>query len=109
MITGKPFSEALILASANPQFDKRLFIEFPRKIQVQNMLCTKMVLFNIQDNICAQLVLTLYFLGNSMNNLSLYCGLTDSKMRASDTDLPVTQNIGVTDSGHLWNFFVRGP
>ena len=24
-----------------------------------------------------------------MNNLSSYCGLTDSKMRASDTDLPV--------------------
>ena len=25
-----------------------------------------------------------------MNNLSSYCGLTDSRMRASDTDLPVT-------------------
>ena len=24
-----------------------------------------------------------------MNNLSSYCGLTDSRMRASDTDLPV--------------------
>ena len=23
-----------------------------------------------------------------MNNLSSYCGLTDSRMRASDTDLP---------------------
>ena len=30
--TGKSFSEALILASVNPQYDKRLFIEFPRKI-----------------------------------------------------------------------------
>ena len=28
-ITGKSFSEALILASVNPQYDKRLFIEFP--------------------------------------------------------------------------------
>ena len=27
--TGKSFSEALILASANPQYDKRLFIELP--------------------------------------------------------------------------------
>ena len=27
--TGKSFSEALILASVNPQYDKRLFIEFP--------------------------------------------------------------------------------
>ena len=30
-ITGKSFSEALILASVNPQYDKRLFIEFPPK------------------------------------------------------------------------------
>ena len=34
-------------------------------------------------------VLNLYFSGNSFNNLSSYCGLTDSRMRASDTDLPV--------------------
>ena len=34
--TGKSFSEALILASTNPQYDKRLFIE----LQAQNMLCT---------------------------------------------------------------------
>jgi hypothetical protein len=27
--TGKSFSEALILASSNPQYDKRLFIELP--------------------------------------------------------------------------------
>ena len=33
-ITGKSFSEALILASVNQQNEKRLFIEFPRKIQV---------------------------------------------------------------------------
>ena len=39
---------------------------------------------------CTQYVLNLYFLGKSMNNLSSYGGLTDSKMRASDTDLPVT-------------------
>ena len=31
--TGKFFSEALILASTNPQYDKRLFIE----LQLQNM------------------------------------------------------------------------
>jgi hypothetical protein len=28
-ITGKSFSEALILASTNPQYDKRLFMELP--------------------------------------------------------------------------------
>ena len=45
--------------------------------------------FDIQNNICTQHVLNLYFSGNSMNNLSSYCGLTDSRMRASDTYLPV--------------------
>ena len=29
--TGKSFSEALIVASVNPQHDERLFIEFPEK------------------------------------------------------------------------------
>ena len=33
-VTGESFSEALILASLNPQYDKRLFIEFPQKIIV---------------------------------------------------------------------------
>ena len=28
-ITGKSFSEALILASTNPQYDERLFMELP--------------------------------------------------------------------------------
>ena len=32
-VTGKSFSEALILVSTNPQYDKRLFIE----LQVQYM------------------------------------------------------------------------
>ena len=29
--TGKSVSEALILESINPQYDERLFIEFPKK------------------------------------------------------------------------------
>ena len=47
IVTGKSFSEALFLASTNPQYDKRLFIELQvhyMKIvsseHVQNMLCT---------------------------------------------------------------------
>ncbi len=28
-----------------------------------------------------------------MNNLSSYCGLTDSRMRASDKDLPVKKSL----------------
>ena len=51
------------------------------------MLCAKIVIFcfDIQNNVCTQHVLN----WDSMNNLLSYCGLADSKMRASDTDLPV--------------------
>ena len=35
------------------------------------------------------LTLSTVFLGNSMNNLLSYCGLTDTRMRASEKDLPV--------------------
>ena len=45
--TGKYLSEALILASTNPQYDDRLFIELrdqymkiPSSKHVENMLCT---------------------------------------------------------------------
>ena len=37
-----------------------------------------------RNNFCTQHVVTLYFLGNSMNNLFLCCGLTDARMRASE-------------------------
>ena len=38
-----------------------------------------------------------------MNNLSSYCGLTDSRMSASDTDLPVDpmDRSFVSEDGHL--------
>ena len=42
-ITGKSFSEALILASVNPQYDKRLFIEFPEKYKFTT--CCVQILF----------------------------------------------------------------
>ena len=67
-ITGKSFSEALILPSTNPQFDKRLFIELqvqymkiPRSEHVvfTNCFCFS---FNIQNNLCTQHVLSLEFL-----------------------------------------------
>ena len=38
----------------------------------------------------SELVVFMYWTGNSMNNLSSYCGLVDAKIRASDKDLPVT-------------------
>ena len=54
------------------------------------MLCTKIVFcFDIQNNICTQQVVNLYFSLNSMNNISSYCGLTGARMRASEKDLHV--------------------
>ena len=45
---------------------------------------------------CSELVIFMYWTGNSMNNLSSYCGLVDAKIRASDKDLPVLNGqIGV--------------
>ena len=43
LFTGKSFSEALILASVNPQYDKRLFIEFPEKYKFTT--CCVQILF----------------------------------------------------------------
>ena len=59
--TGKSFSEALILASTNPQYDNRLFMELPGKLQAKNMFCA-----------CS-------FHGNYMNTLLSFCGLIDAK------------------------------
>jgi hypothetical protein len=89
--TGKSVSEALILESVNPQYDERLFIEFQEKYKLTTCCVQKMFFcFDIQNNICTQHVVNLYFSWNSTNNLSSYCGLTDARMRASEKDLPVT-------------------
>ena len=40
MHTGYSLSEALILASINPKYDKKLFIELQVQFQALNMLCT---------------------------------------------------------------------
>ena len=58
--TGKSFSKALILAATNPQY-------------VNWKDCTLNYEFN-----------------NSMNNLSSYCWLVDSRISASEKDLPVS-------------------
>ena len=71
LCTGKSFSELLILASTDPQYDKR-FLLFTH---VLPMFCA-----------CS-------FHGISMNNLLSYCRLIDAKMIASDKDLPVLCNI----------------
>ena len=38
---------------------------------------------------CPELVIFLYWICNSMNNLLSYCGLLDARIRASDKDLPI--------------------
>ena len=70
-VTGKSFSEALILASTNPQYDNRLFIDLPVQYMKttssedgENMFCTKIVFlfcFDIQNNLFTQHVLSLEF------------------------------------------------
>ena len=47
--TGKSLSEALIFASIIPQYDNRLFMELPRKLQAQNMgrTCSALVVFMV--------------------------------------------------------------
>ena len=105
--TGKSFSEVLILASTNPQYDKRLSIELPVQCMkipssehCQNMLCTQIVL-NVKPKTkkqfvyktcseCSEIGIFMYWTGNSMNNLLSYCGLVDAKIRASDIDFPVS-------------------
>ena len=64
---GKPFSEALIFASANLQYDDNLFIELqvqyikiPSSEHGENMLCTEIV-FDIQNNFCIQHVLLMFW------------------------------------------------
>ena len=78
-------SEALIIASTKPQYDNRLFLELPRKLQAQNM-----------GRALAEHVLAMFcacsFYGNSMNNLLSYCGLVDARISASEKDLPVNSH-----------------
>ena len=38
---------------------------------------------------CSELVIFMYSTGNSMNNLSSYCGLVDTRISAPEKDLPV--------------------
>ena len=102
MATGKSFSEALILESVNPQYDDRLFIHswiqykkntswehdvYKHCFEDQNKN-KKQCLYTT----CSEVVFFLYWSQESMNNLSSYCGLTDWRMSASDTDLPVCEN-----------------
>ena len=79
--TGKSFSEALILASTNPQYEKDCSLISTWKLQTQKMYTT-----------CSELEVFMYRTGESMNNLLSYCGLIDARIRVSNKDLPVSSN-----------------
>ena len=87
-------SEALILESVNPQRDKIFFIDFSEKYKFRTY-CVQILFWTSKQKtiLVHNLFWTCIFRGNSMNNLSSYCGLTDSRMRASDTDLPVLTKV----------------
>ena len=59
--TGEFVSEAFILESVNPKYDKRLFIEFPEKYKFRT--CCVQILFGMskqkQNYFCTQHVLNL--------------------------------------------------
>ena len=69
-VTGKSLSEALIIGSTNPQYDKRLFIDLPVQYMKttssehwENMLCTQIVFCfcsDIQNNLCTQHVFPMF-------------------------------------------------
>ena len=95
-------SEAPTFASTNPQYDNRLFIESQvqyMKIPSSNLgrTCCVQKLFLTLRTIsvhnmfspCSELAIFMYWARNSMNNLLSYCGLVDTKIRASDKDLPL--------------------
>ena len=96
-ITGKCFSEALILASTNPQYDKSLFIDllfsYMKTTSSEQVVYITCFLFwhskQFMYTTCSELVVFMYRTGTSMNNLLSYCGLIDARISASEKDLPV--------------------
>ena len=91
--SGKSLLEALILASTNPKYDNKLFIDLrvlykknTNSEQVVNKHC-----FECQNQkqclypTFSELVFFWDRSRKSMNNLLSYCGLTDSRMSASET------------------------
>ena len=86
-----------------------------RKIQVQNMLCPKIVFcfcFGIQNKFCTQHILNLDFSHTerkSMSNLLSYCGLTHSRMSASETNLPVLKTEWVSPLKLSWALLTADP
>ena len=93
-------SEALILESVNPQYGKWLLTESPEKYKFRTCCVHELFWMSKQKTkkqflytTCSELGIFMYWTGNSMNNLLWYCGLVDTRISASDKDLPVTMSI----------------
>ena len=92
-------SEALILGSTNPQYDKRLFIDLPVQYMkttssdhVVYTNCSECQYKNKKQFMyakCSELLIFVYWTRNSMNNLLSYCGLVVARISASEKNLPV--------------------
>ena len=92
-------SEALILQSVNPQYNDRLFIDswlqYKKNTTSEHVVYKHCFLFMFWSSkqclytTCSQLVFFLYWIQEWMHNLSSYCGLTYSRISASEKDLPV--------------------
>ena len=67
---GKFLSEALILGSTNPQYDKRLFFDLPvqylKTTRSEHVVYKIVFCFDNQNNLCTQHVLSLYFSCNEL-------------------------------------------
>ena len=107
--TGKSVSEALVLKSVNPQYDDRLFIDYwlqyKKNTNSEHVVYKNCFLFwHSKQFLCTKCSEFVFFWVRScksMNNLSSYCGLTDSRMSASDTDLPVLNNFLKTNALYI--------
>ena len=89
--------EALILASTNPKYDKRLFIDLPvlymKTTSSEHVVYTncfecqnknkKTIYVIFMYTTCSKLVVFMYRTGKSMNNILSYCGLVYARISAS--------------------------
>ena len=99
MYVHQPYYTCLYLPWVNPQYDNRLFVDsrlqYKKNTSWEPIVYKNCFLFlfwhtkQFLYTTCSQLVFFLYWSQELMNNLSSYCGLTDSRMSASDTTLPV--------------------
>ena len=89
--TDKFFSEALILATTNPQYDKISFIYLPQFLHENDKFRTccvqnKKNIFTYTKSLALFMNLRT---GKSMNNILSYCGLLVAKISASKKYSPV--------------------